>query len=192
MPIQPSPRAPGSSLRLRFNGNLAPVGAANLLTYPQVNGALPADLVTLTKTGIRFLFADATDPNNGTKKFPPLAFDDSEPAGAAPHAPWTGAIPNILSATDQIIGKPYDPQSRAWTRNIDIRINALAPDGVNVLAVRAHVDEYVIVLDGTNSGLGLNTGLPVLVLPMTLTFPNIQTVSVPFDMVVTINHSKIR
>jgi len=190
MALEPKARAAGSSLSLRFTGNLVDDAASNLLVYPQKNGALPANLVSATKTGIRFLFADAVTPTPATQ-FPSFAFDDTQPAGAAPHAPWTGALANLLSATDQIIGKPNDSQSRTWAANLDITINALTPSGAASAAV-AHVDQYVVVLDGTTSGLGLNSGLPVLIVPMTITHNDITTAVVALDMIVTINHSKIR
>jgi hypothetical protein len=193
MALQPKARAAGSSLSLRFTGTLDTVAAANNLVYPQKNGALPVNIVSTTKTGIRFLLANidsALTLADPSYQLPSWAFDDTQPAGAAPHAYTTGAVANILSATDQVIGEANSSTARTWAANLDITVLRAIPGG-GASAITVYPTEYRVVLDAADSGLGASTGLPVVVLPMAITHA-VSAPTIDFDMIVTVNHSKIR
>lgn len=178
MAIQPQARVPSAvNQTLRFVGTIVKDTAA-LAAYPKANGTLPSDAVSTETWGARFLLADATDPTDTTTTLPYYVYDDSTPAAVAPHAATTGAVAKMLTATDQIIGAPNAAgTNRSWCNNVEIKVYE-ASLGALTTAVTVVPGDAYIVLDTLTSGLGLNTGLPVLVLPITTTFtstgPNID------------------
>jgi hypothetical protein len=186
MAIQPSTRAAGSSLILHYRGTLV-LGANAFGDYsPAIaNGVVPSDVADGTVIGVRFLLADATDPTDTATLLPLAAFDDSQPAGAAPHAPVFSAVAGITTATDQIIS------SRTWAQNTHIVIQPQnAASAASLVGVET--DKAQIVLDLTDSGLGGNTGLPVLILPMIFTFADAAFVPADIEMFVEIRHTHSR
>lgn len=191
MAIQPQARVPSSSSQtLRFTGMVVKDTAA-LAVYPKANGTLPSDAATTETWGARFLLADATDPTDISTTLPAHVYDDTTPAAASPHAPTTGAVSKLLTATDLIIGAPGAiATNRAWCNNVDIEIKSIQlgalTTGAQILPDRAY-----IVLDTLTSGLGLNTGLPVLVLPINTVFTSTGP-NVAIDITVTIVHSASR
>jgi len=186
MAIQPSTRASGSSLILHYRGTLV-LGANNFGDFspPIANGVVPADVADGVVIGVRFLLADATDPTDPTTLLPSFAFDDTQPAGASPHAPVFNAVAGITTATDQIIS------SRTWAQNTHVVIQPqTAAAAASLVAVET--DKAQIVLDLVDSGLGGNTGLPVLILPMVFAFANAAFVPAAIEMVVEIRHTYVR
>lgn len=167
MALQPT-RPAGSSHVLVFEGSLA-LDTANKATYPKDNAEVPSDAATTVPFGLRFLLGDATDPTDLTTTLPSHVFDDAEPAGAAPHASTTGAAFSIdgapiTTATDNVIS------DRTWCQNTYITIEPLNAAAAAVLTT-VYAGQTVFVLDDdADSGLGLQTGLPVAVVPVVLTF----------------------
>lgn len=161
MALQPK-RPAGSTQVLRYTGFITLGGftIAGPSGYPKVSGEAPSDIAANTPTGIRFLLADSTDPADPTTRLPSFVYDDGQPAGASPHAPTSTVIPNITTATDQLI------TDRTWCQNTYVTIeprdaaSAAALVGVDLSNVQVALDV------GANSGLGTNTGLPVLILPI--------------------------
>ncbi|MGL4255612.1 MAG: hypothetical protein ACRCSL_04705 [Microbacterium sp.] len=181
MAIEPV-RPIGSTLTLRYVGTIV-VGAAAQAAFPKANGELPSNVTTASEWNVRFLFADRTDPTDQSTRLAPTVYDDSQPAGASPHAPIVaGSTNQIQVATDQFI------TNRTWAQNLDVRVISAVPGG-NASAVSFNVAGARVALDLADSGLGGNTGLPVLVLPVTVTFagPGSPTVDVAIE--VTIRHS---
>ena len=79
--------------------------------------------------------------------------------------PGYGVVANVTTATDANV------TSRTWVHNLYVTvIPQTADDAAWLTGVDS--ENAFIVLDGVDSGLGLNTGLPVLILPMTFTFSN--------------------
>lgn len=186
MAIQPSIRPSGSSHILHFRGTLV-LSANNFGDYspPIANGTVPADVADGTPIGVRFLLADATDTSDETTKLLAKIYDDSQPAGATPHAPVTNAVAGITTATDQIIS------SRTWCQNTYVRVQpADAASAASLTGLET--DKAQIVLDGTDSGLGGNTGLPVLILPMIFTFVDAEFVPAEVDILVEVRHTTVR
>lgn len=192
MALQPSARPAGSSQVLRFSGQItiAPAagnpGAFTTAQYPKANGEAPNDIAANTPTGVRFLLADATDPTDMTTRLPSTCFDDSQPAGAAPHATTSNAIANITNASDQLI------TNRTWCQNTYVTVQprtsaaAAALVGVDLASVQFCLDS------GASSGLGLNTGLPVLILPIISANAAGQWASIDVDILVEVRHSVSR
>lgn len=191
MAIQPQARVPSAVKQtLRFVGTIVKDTAA-LAVYPKQNGTLPSDAASTQTWGARFLLADATDPTDTTTTLPYYVYDDSTPAAVAPHAPTTGAIANLLTATDQIIGAPNAAATnRSWCNNIEIKVFEASLGALTTAVTLLPGDAY-FVLDTLTSGLGLNTGLPVLVLPMTTTFTSTGP-NVDVYIEVTIRHTAVR
>jgi len=161
MALQPF-RPAGSTQVLRFRGKLE-LSADNFGTYPIANGEVPANVVSGVAMGVRFLLADATDPLDPTTTLPQFVYDDGQPAGTAPRTPGYGAIANVTTATDANVS------NRTWVHNLYVTIRPLTPnDAAWFTAVED--ENAFIVLDGVDSGLGTNTGLPVLILPMVFNF----------------------
>lgn len=182
MAIQPV-RPIGSTLTLEFAGVIT-VGAVAQANFPKNNAELPSDVTTASEWNVRFLLADATDPSDQTTRLAPTVYDDSQPAGASPH-PTTlaGATNQVKIATDQII-------NATWAKNAEIEIVKTVPGGT-ATAISFDRSAAFFVLDTADSGLGRNTGLPVLVLPTTITFaPGVPNALVIIR--ITIRHSTIR
>lgn len=185
MALQPSPRPAGSTQVLRFTG-LITLGDP-LATYPKENGEVTSGVAANTPVGVRFLLADATDPTNPTTTLPDFVYDDSQPAGAAPHAEFSQAIANVTTATDRLI------TNRTWCQNTYVTVE---PRTAAAAAALVAIDQASaqFAIDGTNSGLGGTTGLPVLILPMI--FANISDaqnwVDVDVDVLVEIRHTPSR
>jgi hypothetical protein len=157
MAIQPSDRPAGSAHQLRFTGSLAE-GVA-LATFPKTNATFPSGVADGSTVGARFLLADATALTNTEKKFPSNVYDDSQPAAASPHAPVaTSLVAGVTNAGES------DISLRTWAQNLRIVVNSKA---ANILTV--DLSGVKVVLDGATSGLGLSSGLPVVIIPMTLT-----------------------
>lgn len=195
MAIQPQARVPSAVTQtLRFVGTVVKDTAA-LAVYPKLNGTLPSDAVSTETWGARFLLADATDPTDTTTTLPYYVYDDSTPAAVAPHAATTGAIAKMLTATDEIIGAPNAAATnRSWCNNVDIQVYQAgiptSPAGNSAITV--FPGAAYIVLDTLTSGLGLNTGLPVLVLPVAVTNATTGNMAVELNMQITIRPTASR
>lgn len=185
MALQPSSRPAGSSQVLRYTGTIT-LGNTTLAQFPKANGVAPSDIAANTVTGVRFLLADATDLTDLTKQLPSTCFDDNQPAGAAPHAPTTGAIANITTATDQII------TDRTWCQNTYVTVQPRTAAAAAAL-VGVDLGSVEFVLDtGADSGLGLDSGLPVLILPIISANAFGAYVAPDVDILVEVRHSASR
>ncbi|MGL4255616.1 MAG: hypothetical protein ACRCSL_04725 [Microbacterium sp.] len=169
---------------LRFRGALT-LGADPFGTYPMANAEVPSDVAANVAIGVRFLLADATAPTDVSRRLTNGVFDDSQPAGASPHAPQSVVVANVTTATDQVI------TSRTWAQNTYVTIQPqTAADAALLVGVEA--SDAQIVLDGVDSGLGTNTGLPVLILPLVFSAGAQQFAPVNIDMLVEVRHSAVR
>lgn len=156
MAIQPSDRPAGSSHVLRFTGSITE--GVILATFPKANGTFP-DVANGATGGVRFLLADATALTNVEKRFPGVVYDDEQPASSSPHAAVTTAtVAGVTQAGEQ------DISLRTWAQNLQIRVLSRV---ANILTI--DLANVQVVLDTLTSGLGLNSGLPVVIIPMTFT-----------------------
>jgi hypothetical protein len=163
MALQPSDRPSGSSQVLRFIGTV--VAGTALATFPKANGEFTTGGAVGDVRGVRFLLADATDLTNMQRQLPSGVYDDGAPAGAAPHNPIaTGLTALVVNAGEQAIGVGgANTLMRTWTQNTWVIAKGLSANIGSMDTEGAY-----IVLDTLTSGLGLNSGLPVLILPVTL------------------------
>lgn len=163
MALQPTDRPASSVQVLRFTGTVT-AGEA-LATFPKTNGTFTTGGAVGDARGVRFLFADATALTNTAKKFALHVYDDEQPSGAAPHAPVAaGGTALIVNAGESIIGHGTQTATdRSWCQNTHVTVKSLAANLGSV-----DTEGALIVLDTLTSGLGLNSGLPVLILPVTL------------------------
>lgn len=126
--------------------------------YPKAQSSYPSDAAIdgVTPTCARFLLADTTNLTDETKQFQSFIFDDSQPAGDAPHpeVPGTG----ILNASDQ------DITARTWCQNTRVIVQP-RDAGTAIALASIQAEGARVCLDvGASSGLGTNTGFPVLCL----------------------------
>lgn len=166
MALQPQDRPAGSTQVLRFVGTV--VAGVALGTFPKANGEFTTGGAAGDMRGVRFLLGDATDLSLSLRRFPADAFDDTQPAATAPHAPSpTGASALIVNGGELSIG------TRTWCQNTHVTVK-------NLGTVLGSVDteNARMLVDTATSGLGLNTGLPVLVLPVAL----LGSAVAPFDI----------
>jgi hypothetical protein len=184
MALQPLDRPVDSSHILRFRGTVT-VSATPAATYPKANAEVPSDSLVGPGTGtpagqyrawVRFLLADATNPSNGLKKFPALVYDDRNLAGVAPHA----GVPSVASATPGINVADLDIGDQTWAPNLHYAVSALDSKIVSV-----DITDARVLLDTLTSGLGLNTGLPVIALAMNILTGSGQTPLQSFDVDIT-------
>lgn len=156
MAIQPSPRLAGSSHVLRFQGGLMFQIADGVQT---VNAEVPNDAVADVSTPVVFALADMTDLTDTQRRLPASIFDDSTPAGEAPHALSIGGPSGV--------GGISAPSGKTWMQNI--RVRAVEDPDTAGTPLIARFDELIPIctLDGApGSGLGLeqNTGTPCVTL----------------------------
>lgn len=166
MALQPQDRPAGSEQVLRFVGTILPDVA--LEVFPKANGSMTTGGAVGSTRGIRFLFADATNLANQLRRFPELVYDDSQPGGASPHAPVaTTLVAQVVNANEQSVAL------RTWAQNTDVDIKGLSANlgGIDT-------ENCFVVLDTLTSGLGTNTGLPVLIVPISLTGQAVASVNV--------------
>lgn len=187
MALQPSSRPDGSTTVLRFTGTitLANVTAAN---YPKLNGEVPSNIAANVYTGVRFLLADATALTDLTKQFPRSVFDDAQLAGVSPHAAVAagGVAGPITNPTDLLIN------NRTWCQNTSVSVTRRG-NAASVAALTAFdLPGIQWCLDGVNSGLGTNTGLPVMILPILSPNAAAGWVAPDVDIIIRINHTAIR
>lgn len=184
MALQPT-RPIGSTQVLTFSGSIT-TGVA-FLNFPKPNATIATD-ATLAPgfTGIRFLLGDVSVPATPTQTLPGFVFDDSQLAGVSPHDPVaTAAVGTITLANEE------DITARTWCENTYITIepndaaSALILTGVDLNGAQ-------FVIDTLTSGLGTNTGLPVLILPCELSA--LPTIQAPLNVtvIVEVRHTASR
>lgn len=167
--MQPSNRPAGSTQVLRFTG-LVVQDTANLTVYPKTQASYPANAATGALTGVRFLLADSTDTTDTQKKLPEHVFDDAQPAADCPHDPVAGT--GVLNATDQNIS------ARTWCQNLRVVFTPRTPTAVTAISAWDPSATKVCLDEGASSGLGRNTGFPVVVIGI---FFSGQNVPINFD-----------
>jgi hypothetical protein len=157
---------------LRYRG-LVPVSIYNAADYPQTNGSIPADSpitqfnlwstrdvftawvrFALFDPGANPLVVDPVAVANPLRRLPEFVYDDNQLAAVSPHAP----VPSVPSVTPGINATDLDIGARTWAQNL--YVTAVSLDG---LVVIADTPGRRVLLDvGPDSGLGFNTGLPVV------------------------------
>jgi len=178
MALQPSNRPTGSVQVLRFSGNIAAGNA--LATFPKTNGTFTTGGAAGDARGARFLFADATNLPDTARQFPADVYDDSLPAGEAPHTPTATGLTTLVVNAGEL-----DLAARTWAQNTHITVKSLSANLGSV-----DTENAFIVEDTLTSGLGLGTGLPVLILPVALT--GVEAATFTVDMLIEIRWSAHR
>lgn len=198
--LAPLDRPDGSTQVLRYRGQIA-TSADAAATYPKVPATIAANSGIVGNNFVayvRFPLFDASTPStpaliaNALKRFPEGAFDDSQLAAASPHAP----VACSASATPGVNASDLSLNLKTWAQNIDVTVRPLddkmvvADSGVSL--DNQSINGMEVVLDTLTSGMGLNTGLPVLIIQFLVTNANgaIQAFSV--DVTIEIRHSASR
>lgn len=183
---------------LRYRGLVTEGSNANV--YPQDPVVYPADSHIGGSFSfvawLRFSLWNAWDDERTPQtELPTWIYDDSQFAGASPH----GTIACLASSTPGINTTDLSINTKTWAQNIDIVSRKIDP---NVLFADTGVsldnnpaNGAMVLLDqGSSSGLGFNTGLPVVAVPFTVQTsgesPTLQNFSI--DVTITIRHSAIR
>jgi hypothetical protein len=144
-----------------------------------------SDVGTGDLVGIRFLLADATDPTDASTTLPAHVYDDAQPAGAAPHDPAvTAGLGGVYLNTDLVMGA-------TWTKNLEVRVSSNTVPGQATITSVDYANIVTVLDEGATSGLGLSTGLPVVIIPMRLTFAEAWT-DIPLTVEITVRHTATR
>lgn len=203
MAMIPLLRPAGSAHVLRYRGNVV-VADQDLTEYPKENAAVAADTVITPTTFEAFarfaLFnpGDSSPPLDAaalaekTRRYPSHVYDDTTPAGAAPHPNVTMAAIAGYNATDIEIG------DRTWAQNLLIHYNKI--DSRVIVADVGLFAEFPataggvrVLLDTAASGLGLATGLPVVGIRFELeTGQAVAPYAFAVDLTFEIRHTVIR
>jgi len=152
-------RPPGSEHIMVIDADLVTTAA----TFPRANASYQA---LAGEVGVRFLLGDPLLLSDPLKKYDVMVYDDGQPYDSAPHLPVVVpvTIPGIVAAGELEI------TDRTWARNTYIHVQSL--DSTTLANISdVNLTGAFFLLDTLTSGLGLNTLLPVLVLPMTFTTP---------------------
>ena len=185
MALQPT-RPIGSTQVLTFSGAITTGVPFALFSPPKPNATIATDAVVPGFTGVRFLLGDVSVPATPTQTLPGFVFDDSQLAGVSPHDPVaTAAVGTITLANEE------DITARTWCENTYITIepndaaSALILTGVDLNGAQ-------FVIDTLTSGLGTNTGLPVLILPCQISA--LPTIQAPLNVtvIVEVRHTASR
>jgi len=179
MALQPQDRPPGSAQVLRFVGSVTPGVAIG--TWPKANGEVTTGGAVSDPRGMRFLLADATDLLNTERQMSPYVYDDRQPGGDSPHA----AVATLSSGLIVNAGE-QDIELRTWAENTWVIGKIISTTNVT----RVDTQACRLVLDTLSSGLGLDTGLPVLIVPVVLSGAEVAAAS--FDILIEIRHSTHR
>ena len=207
MALTPLPRPASSTQVLRYRGTVVVVGRDNSDVYPKANATAPGDSAiapggaTFT-AWVRFaLFGVNTGTGLPTladtkRRLPANVYDDSNLAGEAPHDPVVCAA----SATPGINLTDLSLDRFSWAQNLQIHFNNIDAHVVlcdnDVSIDNDPANGAVALLDnGTASGLGLGTGLPVIAVRFVVAttggeFPALQNFDV--DITFEIRHSDHR
>lgn len=154
--VQPSDRPAGSEHIIIWA--TVERDAANAATYPKLNGNYPSDAGAAVLVPVRCLLASTAALTDNEKQLPKHVFDDENPAGASPHAGvLAGATQGILTATDLNI------TARTWCQNLDITVTPRTEVASDLIATWDPQATRVCLDSGASSGLGTNTGRPVVV-----------------------------
>jgi len=180
MPTQPT-RPAGSSLSLRYSGAFASGQA--LATFPKTQSTYSSNTTTIggiVYNEIRLLMSDNTSAltlGESPSTLPNYAFDDEQPSALAPHAATNG----LGLTVDGLNVGEKDISLRTWCQNM--RVTVVPQDPTTTTAVTAFASALTkVVLDTASSGLGTNTGLPVVVLFFTLTGPGTLNLDIRLDI----------
>jgi hypothetical protein len=178
MPLQPEDRPAGSKQVLRFNGIASPDVPVDF--FPKKNGSIATGGAVTDPRGLRLMFADALNLDNTEKRLDAYVYDDRQPAAQSPHDPVpTVAQPLIVNAGEEDVGL------RTWAQNMYVWVKALSDNISEVLT-----QDCIVVLDTLTSGLGTNTGLPVLIIPIVMSGQELEDIEV--DILVDIRHTTHR
>ncbi len=179
MALQPFNRAAGSTQVLRFVGTVD-VGNA-LATFPKANGELTTGGAVGDPRGVRFLLADATDLTDTQRRLPAFVYDDAVPAGEAPHesVPEPAGTALIINVGEETI------TDRTWVQNLYVDVKVLSGNVVSV-----STQSCVVVIDTLTGGLGLGTGLPVLIIPFVLSGQAVDAITV--DIMIEVRQTSSR
>ncbi len=180
--LQPLTRPAGSTQGLRYRGQC--VAGEALATFPKTNGTFPTVIVPsdgIFRASLRLALFDpgSTSPPldpaafaNPSRRLPGFVFDDGQLAGVSPHATLAAGV-----ATDFDPGVNDDEiyiGNETWAQNVRIQWSPLRPIilQADIQPLTTETDDSFgsggcfFVRDTLTSGLGLNTGLPVLILPL--------------------------
>jgi len=195
MPLSHLPRPVGSTQVLVFAGKLTAGGP--LATYPIADGTFSSDKITFSNIVVaRLLLSAPLDPGNPLFTLPDFVFDNTQPAASAPlPAVLHGAAANgtnVLNASD------LDVSDRAWAQNAYVTVEVI--DIVTAALVFAlPASPYKFCLDvgaaaGVNaaSGLGTDTGLPVLVMAIDIGAPQVPITQLGVRITLEIRHTASR
>lgn len=183
--LQPLSRPEGSSHVLRFSGLVSQGNA--LAVYPKANGEFSSDAVGGNVRVVRLALGDVTNMADMTRQLPSSAYDDTTPAGDHPVVPMTSGVPASLA--DILNANDLDITLATWAQNTYVTIQALDAASKAILAAVDPLLTKICFDTGPSSGLGLETGLPVLCLAVDL-----GAVPLPFraDFLIEVRDSRTR
>lgn len=163
MALQPLDRPAGSSQVLQFRGTITAGEALDV--FPKTNGTFTTGGAAGATRGIRLLLADATALTNLQRQLPKSVYDDEQPSALAPHTPVaTPLVALVVNAGELSVGHGVPTSTDAtWTQNCWIVVKGLSSNIGSIDTENAY-----IVNDTLTSGLGLNSGLPVVIIPVAL------------------------
>lgn len=198
MALSPLARPAESTQVLRYRGQVLAGGAVG--TYPKAAGVYPTNSTTSGSgyfiAWVRFPLWDAVNANgidDTTRRLPAFVYDDHQPVASAPHdpVPLADNSPTLGLTKGELCLNSY-----TWAQNLEIHFNNIdllvqsADVGVSVDA--NPVGGAIIELDTLSSGLGLNTGLPVVCVPFTVTANDGALQPFNIDLTFEVRHSNHR
>lgn len=187
----PLNRPSGSSLRLRYRGTI--VAGEATAVYPKTNATYASDAPIVGSnflTGVRFALFNPSDLADTAKRLDGYVYDDEQPAGAAPHG-------TVLVTAGGAPGTDKSMNAQTWAQNVQIHYNKIDPNVV-IADAAVSVDNDILngaqlVLDsGVSSGLGTNTGLPVVAILFTVALNDGARQSFDVDLTFEITQSSTR
>lgn len=168
-PVRPA----GSSRKLLFQGTVA-AGEA-LAVFPKTQNTYSSDTTTIGGVAyheIRLLLTDTTAIGGSISTLPASVFDDENPAGTSPHDPTTG----LGLTVDGLNANEAKITARTWAQNLKVSVTPQSAAAAAIVtcfatALTQAVLDLTAIGSFSNSGLGLNTGLPCLVLLVQMANP---------------------
>lgn len=200
MALSPLDRPAESTQVLRYRGTVA-VGQSNANVYPQTAGVIPANS-TITGTYfdayVRFPLFKPGQVGSGDFRHQllPFVYDDGQPAEDAPHTP----VACVASATPGVNTTDLSMNQQTWAQNLEITVREIPTALPLVLSADSGVSQdsdpangAIVVLDNaTSSGMGLGTGLPVLLLHFRVLADDGALQAFNVDVTIEVRHSNHR
>lgn len=198
MSLSPLNRPAGSNQILRYRGTITQGDTAGTYPkdpaeYPSNSGVSGGNFTAWVRFPLANFVGTSVDFNNPQKRLPPLVYDDAQPAEDVP----SSVVLATASATPGINATDRTMNTFTWAQNLRIHYSQIDANVVfcdsGVSVDNNPANGAVILLDsGASSGLGDDTGLPVVAVRFVVAANDGSLQDFDVDIAFEVRHTAIR